>query len=77
MRFLAGVTSVLALSSGLALGAPSPSKKPKPNTKDPKTIDDFQALAIQSLREGEARKPKGRPGKNGCTLKNARVRRDW
>ena len=37
-------------------------------------IDDFQALAMQTLQAAQEKRAVGGPG---CNLLNARVRRDW
>jgi hypothetical protein len=39
---------------------------------EPRNVNDFQALAIKALQDAESDRPE-----NGCTLANARVRRDW
>lgn len=38
----------------------------------PQNVDDFQALAMKALEDAEADRPD-----TGCSLANARVRRDW
>lgn len=74
MRIVAAIASVLALNSGLAFAHPRHTERAEIDTVNPKTIDNFQALAIQSLEEAELTR---RNEEGGCTLANARVRRDW
>lgn len=78
MRFLGSVTSFLALvlAIGIVVTIPASAEAAVGDTRIPQTVDDFQALAIKSLRDAEVKaNHRGKP--RGCTLANARVRRDW
>jgi hypothetical protein len=74
MYLLRRLTSLLALATSLFVAAPAIAQDAAVDLKTPRTIDDFQALAIQSLQSAQAsRWDKA----GGCTLANARVRQDW
>lgn len=78
MRFLGSVTSLLTLvlAIGVVVAVPAIAEGAVGGTRIPQTVDDFQALAIKSLRDAEVKaNHRGKP--RGCTLANARVRRDW
>ena len=78
MRFTTGVTSLLALVSGLATAAPNLAAR-APTTSEiesAQSVDDFRDLALQALQAQQS--DLQRRGEQGsCTLENARVRRDW
>jgi len=74
MRFLSGFTSMLALATGLVGAVPNHSERAAVDLENPRTIQDFQALATKSLKDAE---DGGRSKRDGCTLATARVRRDW
>lgn len=72
MRFFTAATSFLALGHGMAYADFDYTERAGVNIENLMTVDDFQALAIKTLQEAETRQDG-----SGCTLANARVRRDW
>jgi hypothetical protein len=74
MHFLSRLTSVLTLATGLVVAVPAHSERASVDLENPRTVQDFQALAIKSLEDAEA---SSQSESGGCTLANARVRRDW
>ncbi|KAG9256690.1 uncharacterized protein F5Z01DRAFT_741998 [Emericellopsis atlantica] len=78
MRFVSGVTSALALVSGLVMAAPNLAPR-APTTEEiqsAKSVEDFRDLAMQALESQQADLQR-RSEQGSCTLENARVRRDW
>lgn len=77
MRFVARVTSMLALASSLAMAAPKALQEPHSlDIQGARSVDDFRELAMQMLESNEAGLDR-RGDTSTCTLANARVRRDW
>lgn len=66
------VAACLAIGASLIGAAPSNVDRAESGLGKPKNINDFQKLAMKALEKAEPHRKK-----NGCTLKNARVRKDW
>lgn len=83
MRFFNIIAAGLALGVNLASAAPTDPTDPTDLTpppdvdlENPRTIEDFQALALKNLQEAEENDGLEKRSR-GCSLANARVRRDW
>jgi hypothetical protein len=72
MRFTETFTAVLASLATSTIAVPNAVVNRNAGNGKPQNVDDFQALAMQALQDAEADRPD-----SGCSLANARVRRDW